>query len=157
MEITKIHVIMVNYLKIFFSKVSSSYIIFLHLIAVRDLFGFLYIKFLLRLSSLSPWSETKQHVKATGPKLIKEIDPVVVRNVSGSWWPEEYNGTLVYLSLNCLCIYIWLLGGQSATNSEVYLGHMFVLVLNLFFLSTSCVCLVVNVCQGFHLSTCDIM
>ena len=102
---------MVNYLKISFSKVSSSYIIFLHLIAVLDLFGFLYIKFLLRLSSLSPWSETKQHVKATGPKLIKEIDPVVVRNVSGSWWPEEYNGTLMYLSLNCLCIYIWLLGG----------------------------------------------
>ena len=127
MEITKIHVIMVNYLKIFFSKVSSSYIIFLHLIAVRDLLGFLYIKFLLRLSSLSPWSETKQHVKATGPKLIKEIDPVVVRNVSGSWWPEEYNGTLMYLSLNCLCIYIWLLGGNRQPIQR--------------FISATCLCL----------------
>ena len=118
---------MVNYLKISFSKVSSSYIIFLHLIAVLDLFGFLYIKFLLRLSSLSPWSETKQHVKATGPKLIKEIDPVVVRNVSGSWWPEEYNGTLMYLSLNCLCIYIWLLGGNRQPIQR--------------FISATCLCL----------------
>jgi len=84
LEITKIHVKLVNYLKIIFKSFIflRNFLTFIYLFAVRDFCWFPVHQILNSIMYPVSLIETNQHAKATGSKLIKEIDTVVQNRVT---------------------------------------------------------------------------